>query len=242
MRLPVESNSQLSIPSIAPPTLKANQPLFFKGHQSVGRQNNHNWKSLLSPFAGLFGVRRDTGICRVAELDTRKRRVALEVLGTGRRIWVKYRDEFQGFFQQHVGELVEIHGDIVSNKDDNPIFIINITNTYLVDTSDIEIRLVTPDGLKLITKEKTVISVELGEHGQIYIASIDYLQMYSGAYTRQELIEEIKSEIAYSWQNIVMEKNENLAEGGLCRKELMLRMYEEVRNATRSTKNNKKLS
>ena len=166
MRLNVESNSQLSIPSIAPPTLKANQPLFFKGHQSVGSQNSLNWKSLLSPFAGLFGVRRDTGICRVAELDTRKRRVALEVLGTGRRIWVKYRDEFQGFCQQHVGELVEIHGDIVSDKDDNPIFIINITNTYLVDTSDIEIRLVTPDGLKLITKKKQLFLLNLVNTGR----------------------------------------------------------------------------
>lgn len=198
----------------------------------MGSLNSLNWPSLLLPFAGLFGVRRDTGICRVAELDGIKRRVALEVPDTGRRIWAKYRDEFQGFFHKQVGELVEIHGDIVSDKDDNPIFIINLTNAYPVDTSDIEIRLVTPEGLSLTTTEKIVISVELGEHSQIYIASIDYLQMYSGAYTRRELIEEIKSEIADSWQNIVMEQNENLAEGALYRKELMLGMYEEGSNAT----------
>lgn len=220
------------MPKITPPTLEANQPPFLKVHGGEDCQNSLNWKSLLLPFAGLFGVRRDTGICRVAELDARTRRVALEVPDTGRRIWAKCRDEFQGFFQQHVGELVEIHGDIVSDKDDNPIFIINLTNTHLVDTSDIEIRLVTPEGLKLITTEKIVISVELGENSQIYIASIDYLRMYSGAYTRQELVEEIKSEIADSWQNIVMEQNENLAEGALYRKELMLGMFKEGNNAT----------
>lgn len=81
------------MPTITPPTLDANQPLFFKGQDSVGRHNKLNWKSMLVPFAGLFGVRRNTGICRVAELDTRARRVALEVPDTRRHIWAKYEDE-----------------------------------------------------------------------------------------------------------------------------------------------------
>ncbi len=125
--------------TIMPPDIEAEQSLSFKGQEKFGRRISVDWKNVLLPVVGFFGTRRDTGIGRVIELDVLRKRIALQVPETNRKIWIKYSPDHQGILQKNMRELVEIHGSIASDKDYNPIIILNVQDVYTLDISDIDI-------------------------------------------------------------------------------------------------------
>ena len=215
--------------TITPPTNEPEKSLTFKGQGKFSRRISVDWKNILLPIVGSFGTRRDTGIGRVIEIDVLRKRFALKVPETNREIWITYSPDYLGTLQTNVGELVEIHGSIASDKDYNPIIILNVQDVYALDISDIDIRDVTPNNLIYKSTKKIVATVELVENLQAYLASIEFLDIFSGATTRVELLREIRSDIAYVWETIALDKDENLTEPAQFQKKLMLELFEEVK-------------
>ena len=212
---------------ITPPTYEAKQPLFFKTTENFGRLISLNWNSLLLPIVSLLGDRRDTGIGRIAEFDERNNRVAFEVPATGRHIWVKYNHELQSSLQKHLGELVEIHGNIISDKNENPFFIDCALKFSLVDETDIKLSHVVPTYLQLKNADEVLINVRLSENKQYYSAKYEYLELITGAFSRNELENELRVYLDILWTDFAKESDRKLAQCALNLKQKLLGMFEE---------------
>lgn len=213
--------------SITPPAYKTKQPLFFKRTENFGRPISLDWKSLLLPIVGLFGDRRDTGIGRIAEFDERKNRFAFEVPATGRHIWVEYNHELQSSLQKHLGELVEIHGNIISDKNENPFFIDRAIKFSLVDETEIRLSHVVPTYLQLKNVDEVFINVRLSKNKQYYSANYEYLEIITGAFSRIELENELRVYLDILWTDFAKESDLKLAQCAINLRQKLLSMFEE---------------
>lgn len=213
--------------TVTPSTAEAKQLLSFRRAKNFSRRINLNWTGVLLNVFGLFGIRRDTGIGRIIELDERKNRVALEVPATGRQIRVKYDIEFHNFLHNHLGELVEIHGNIVTDKNENPFFIDYAFKFNLVDITDVRLSDVVPSYLQLKNFKDVYINVNLSENKQYYYANYEFLEIITGAFSRSELENELRIYIDILWTDFAKESDRNLALSAVNLKRKLLSTFEE---------------
>lgn len=80
----------------------------------------------------------------------------------------------------------------------------------IIDTNDIDLVEILPDSIKLSGSSTLRIIVDLSEDKQTYFAKLNEFEIDLAAYTRADLIESLKSEINFLWNNIAQEDDGNL--------------------------------
>jgi hypothetical protein len=78
------------------------------------------------------------------------------------------------------------------------------------DLSTIELDWVDWNGKKLHFKNHLILTPKLDDTKQLYTIDYPEFGLTTFAYTRQELIEEIKSDIAYLWEEYALASNDEL--------------------------------
>jgi hypothetical protein len=80
-----------------------------------------------------------------------------------------------------------------------------------IDLSPLEIDVIEYDDVILKLNERLILRPHLDDDGQLYIANDDSLGIHLYAYTRQELINDVKSEIIHLWKEYANADDETLS-------------------------------
>jgi len=99
------------------------------------------------------------------------------------------------------------------------------------DLSPIEFDCIDYENKKLRFKERLILKPELDDSGQIYIISYPKFNLDTFAYTRQEIIDGIKSDIWFLWNGYAKAADEVLTKDAQELKQKLLSSIEETINA-----------
>ena len=99
-----------------------------------------------------------------------------------------------------------------------------------IDLSPIEFDCIDYENKKLRFKERLILKPELDDSGQLYTISYPKFNLETFAYTRQEIIDGVKSDIRFLWDIYARATDEELAEGALELKQRLLSNIEECAN------------
>jgi len=84
-----------------------------------------------------------------------------------------------------------------------------------IDLSPIEFDYIDCGDKKLSFKNRLVLTPELDDSEQLYTISYPKFKLESFAYTRQEMVESIKSDLIVLWEEYAKVADEELTEGAL---------------------------
>jgi len=99
-----------------------------------------------------------------------------------------------------------------------------------IDLSPIEFDYIDYEDKRLRFKKRLVLTPNLDESGQLYVVNLPEFDLETFAYTRQEIIDGIKSDIRFLWDGYAKATDEELTEGALELKQRLLSNIEEYAN------------
>ncbi len=105
-----------------------------------------------------------------------------------------------------------------------------VINIQEIDLSPIELDCIDYEKKKLRFKERLILKPELDDSGQLYTISYPKFNLETFAYTRQEIIDGVKSDITFLWDTYAKVTDEELTEGALELKRRLLLNIEEYAN------------
>jgi len=94
------------------------------------------------------------------------------------------------------------------------------------DLSTIELNSIDWNGKKLYFKNDLTLTPKLDDTKQLYTIDYPKLGLTTFAHTRQELIEDIKSDIIYLWEEYALASNDELTEDARLLKNELLELIE----------------
>ena len=104
-------------------------------------------------------------------------------------------------------------------------------NAYNIDLSPIEIDCIDCERAKLRFKNRLVLVPKLDDSEQLYTISHPEFKLVTFAYTRQEITDNIKSDIAWLWHEYAKAADDTLTRDALELKHNLLSSIEELPDA-----------
>jgi hypothetical protein len=100
-----------------------------------------------------------------------------------------------------------------------------------IDLTPIEFDYIDYEGKRLRFKKRLVLTPKLDDSGQLYTVSYPEFELETFAYTRQEIMDSIKSDIVFLWNGYAKVADEKLTKDALKLKQRLLSGIEEIVNA-----------
>jgi hypothetical protein len=168
---------------------------------------------------------------RLAQIDFYEKKIVIMHPLTKRSLNCFYDECVEDMLFDNRRQLVQITGLVEFDENDQPKKITNAISIQEIDLSPIIFDYVDYEDKKLKFKNSLVLTPELDDSEQVYtISNLDF-DLETFAYTRQELIDSIKSDIIFLWNGYVKVADEELTEGALKLKQKLISSIEEIVNA-----------
>ena len=164
-------------------------------------------------------------------IDFAEKKIIIRHPATQRTLdcFYNYNEEIEDMLLENRRQLVQITGIAELDDNEHPKKISDAINIQEIDLSPIEIDCVNFNGNKLIFKNRLILTPELDDSEQFYIIDYPDIGLNSFAYTRQELADGIKSDIASLWEEYALASDGELAEDAKILKDKLLDAIKEER-------------
>lgn len=162
------------------------------------------------------------------KVDFKERKLSLMLPASQRSISCIYEEDIEPVLLANARDLIQVVGTIELDEHGSPVRITDVQEVHPVDTTDIDIIDLLPEYLKSISRNHLHVAVDLSEDKQTYVASFEELGIDHAAYTRDDLIEGVRAEISFLWQNIAREEDKNLAPKAILLKAALQRIFKEI--------------
>ena len=163
------------------------------------------WLTSLVTRFNIFSRFYPSMIGKIDHVDTVKRIALVHVPRTDQQIRFGFSESQQPTLLANASKLVEIHGKIKMDNQDNPIAVYSVFHISPVDTSDIDVSDVLPDFLRLVTRAVPLINVDLDETKRFYCAELEELNVFACGLSREQLKEHLRERIEVCWDESVRE-------------------------------------
>jgi len=164
---------------------------------------------------------------RLVSIDFEKRKIIINHPVTKRNLECYYNEDVEDMLFENRRELVQITGNVTLNENDEPKEITDVISIHGVDLSMFEIDCVNHNDKRLRFKNPLKLTPVLDGSEQLYTVSYPKLCLEAFAYTRQEVIDDVKSTISCFWDEYVLTK-EPLSGDAISLKQNLIDMMTEV--------------
>jgi hypothetical protein len=165
---------------------------------------------------------------RLASIDFEERKIVIIHPVTKRALDCFYNEDIEGMLFENRRQLVQITGMVVLDENEQPKRITDVVSIQEIDLSPIDLEDIDYGDKKLRFKNRLVLTPKLDETEQLYIISHPVFELEAFAYTRQEITDDIKSDIAYLWDEYAKVADDTLTSDALDLKHRLLEAIEEV--------------
>jgi len=141
-----------------------------------------------------------------------------------------YNEDIEDMLFDNRRRLVQITGIVEFDENYHPKKIADAVSIQDIDLTPIEFDYIDYEYKKLRFKERLVLTPKLDDSEQLYTISYPKFNLETFAYTRQEIVEGIKSDIAMLWNEYAEAEDEALTEGAIELKRRLLSSIEEISN------------
>lgn len=162
------------------------------------------------------------------KVDFKERKLSLLIPSTGRLISCLYEEDIEPSLLEYARDLIQVVGTIELDEDGNPLRITDVQEVHPVNTDDIDIIELLPDYLKPNELNNLRIVVELSEDKQTYLAKLDVLDIDQAAYTRSDLVDALEAELAFLWDEVAQEEDNNLTPKARLLKAELKRLFKDI--------------
>jgi hypothetical protein len=167
----------------------------------------------------------------LTSIDFAEKKIVVIHPVTKRSLDCFYNEEIEDMLFENRRQLVQITGMVMLDENDQPKRITDVVSIQEIDLSPIEFDCIDYEGKKLCFKNRLVLVPELDDSEQLYTISYPEFKLVTFAYTRQEITDNIKSDIAYLWYEYAKASDDTLTEDALELKRKMLLSIEELSDA-----------
>jgi hypothetical protein len=168
----------------------------------------------------------------LTSIDFAKRKMIIFYPVTSRSLDCFYNEEIEDMLLENRRQLVQVIGMAVLDENDHPREITDVVSIQEIDLSPIELDCICCECKSLRFKNRLVLTPVLDDSKQLYAMSYPEFGLETFAYTRQEIIDGIKSDIAMLWSEYAETADEALTEGAIELKQKLLSNIEEISNAS----------
>jgi hypothetical protein len=166
----------------------------------------------------------------LAQIDFYEKKIVIMHPMTKHSLNCFYNEGVEDMLFDNRRQLVQITGLVEFDDNDQPKKITNAISIQEIDLSPIKFDYIDYEDKKLKFKNRLVLTPELDDSNQLYTISYPDFNLYTFAYTRQEIIEDLKSDIAFLWDTYAKAADEDLTKGALEIKQKLLSSIEESSN------------
>ena len=150
-------------------------------------------------------LKREVASGYIERIDREKKRISLRMPRTGKLLDSAYSEEIEQVFVRNDNSLIQIVGSVEVDGEGNPSKILEIRDANEIDSSDINVMDVAPEYLTPKDDAPSlIITVDLTDDKQFYIARSRELAMFKHAPTRVELIDNVEAEMDFLWQQFAL--------------------------------------
>ncbi len=147
----------------------------------------------------------------LGKIDLRKSEISLVVPGRNRQLICKYSKEHEHSILENPRDLIQVVGIIEADREKEiPQRITKVSRIQAVNSEDIEMVDILPPELEIVNIENPRFEVYLSDDKQVLNADYEEFNIWQAAYTREELLGILNSEIAVLWRKIALESDEKL--------------------------------
>ena len=148
---------------------------------------------------------RDVATGYIEGIDRGKNRISLRMPHTGKLLKGTYNEEIEKVLVRNSDSLIQIVGNIQVDDEGNPSKILEIRDANEIDSSDINVMDVIPEYLKPKDDAPSlIITVDLTDDKQFYVARSSELLVFKHAFTRAELIDNLEAQLDFLWQQFAL--------------------------------------
>ena len=165
---------------------------------------------------------------RLTSIDFEEKKIVINYPATRKNLECFYNEEIEDMLFENRRQLVQITGTVVFDDAEQPKKITDVVNIQEIDLSPIEIGTIDWGNKKLRLKDNIILNPQLDDAEQLYTINCPELGLDSFAYTRQELTEDVASDIVYLWEEYAQADDDSLSEDAKVLKYKLLDAVEEV--------------
>lgn len=166
----------------------------------------------------------------LTSIDFAKKKMVILYPVTSRSLDCFYNEDVEDMLLEQRRRLVQVIGMTVLDENDHPKEITDVVSIQEIDLSPIELDCVCCESKSLRFKNRLVLTPVLDDSKQLYTVSYPEFDLEAFAYTRQELIDSIQSEIVFIWNGYAKEADEVLTKDAQELKQKLLSSIEEIIN------------
>ena len=140
-----------------------------------------------------------------------------------------YNEEIENMLFDNRRELVQVIGKVILDENEQPKKITDVISIQDIDLTPIELDdIIYNNKTKLHFKKSIVLTPTLDDTKQLYTINYPEIGLNAFAYTRQEIMDDIKSDIIYLWEEYV-KSDDKLSEDAEILKNNLKDIIEEVK-------------
>ena len=162
----------------------------------------------------------------LTKVDFRERKMFLQVPDTQKVIPCNYDERAENVILSAPRELIQVVGTVELDENGSPVRITDVEEVFAIDDDDIDIVTLLPPFVKSKSSNEIVVEVELSDDKQSYTARFSPLGIEIAALTREDLVESLRTEIEFIWEEFAQEEHGNLAPSGIELKKRALDLFE----------------
>lgn len=139
-----------------------------------------------------------------------------------RRLSCSYDTELEEFIIKNLRDKVQVVGQVVLDEEGEPSKIIEVSDIIALDLSPIIVEEISSNGFILHFKNPLQVTPFFDEDSQQLVAESKELNLISSGGSRDDLIEDIRLDIAWLWQEYALADEKDLSPGAIRLKNYLL--------------------
>jgi len=165
---------------------------------------------------------------RLISIDFEERKIIIIHPTTKRELDCFYNEDIEDMLFENRRQLVQIVGVVTLDDNEQPKKITDVVSIQEIDLSPIDFNDIDYGKKKLHFKNSFILTPKLDNSEQLYTINYSELGLELFAYTRQEITNDVKSDIVYLWEEYAKAEDDTLTEDAKFLKKKLLSAIEEV--------------
>jgi len=165
---------------------------------------------------------------RLISIDFEERKIIIIHPTTKRELACFYNEDIEDILFENRRQLVQIIGVVTLDDNEQPKKITDVVSIQEIDLSPIDFNDIDYRKKKLHFKNSFFLTPTLDNSEQLYTINYPEFGLELFAYTRQEITNDVKSEIVYLWEEYAKTEDDTLTEDAKILKKKLLGAIEEV--------------
>jgi hypothetical protein len=165
---------------------------------------------------------------RLISIDFEERKIIIIHPTTMRELECYYNEDIEDMLFENRRQLVQIIGVVTLDDNEQLKKITDVISIQEIDLSPIDFNDIDYKEKKLHFKNNLILTPTLDNSEQLYTINYPELGLELFAYTRQEITNDVKSEIVYLWDEYVKAEDDTLTQDAKFLKKKLLGVIEEV--------------